>query len=141
MYFEFVLDASDIELWDIDLLDTNMPRKHFVCLQDVLKISSRYVLKTCLEDFFSVTIFRLPRRLVRRFQEVFKTCSKIKNCYAEDMLKTSPSHVLKTFSRHLEDQQMFAGMYLKYVNDFPSMHTFIFAQNGPRIHLRKIVDR
>ena len=36
-----------------------------------------------------------------RFEEVFKTSWKTKKCYAEDVLKTS--------SRRLEDQQMFAG--------------------------------
>ena len=87
-----------------------------------------FVLKTCLEDVFSVTIFRLPRRLQdvfktssRRFQDVFarrlqessqdvfKTSWKTKNCYAEYVLKTSSRHVSKTSSRRFEDQQMFAG--------------------------------
>ena len=63
------IDFSDT---DLDLLDTDTPSKHFV-------------LKTCLEDVFSVTIFRLPRRLQdvledvkllrwRRVEDVFKTC-------------------------------------------------------------------
>ena len=53
MHFGFTLDLPDIDLWNIDLLDTHLdllatdiPSKHFVCLQDV----------------FSVTIFPLPRR-------------------------------------------------------------------------------
>ena len=65
-----------------------MPSKHFVFsitssrrLQDM---SSR-----SLEDKFSVTIFRLPRRLQDVFQDNFKTSWKTKNCYAEDVLKTS----------------------------------------------------
>ena len=64
MHFGFALELSDIDLWNIDLLDThldfldtNIPSKHFVCLQDVLKTSSRYVFKTS------------PRH-------VFKTCSR-----------------------------------------------------------------
>ena len=43
MHFGFTLDSSDIDLWNIDLLDahldlldTNISSKHFVCLQDVL---------------------------------------------------------------------------------------------------------
>ena len=47
LHFGFALDSSDIDLWDIDsldtdldLLDTNIPSKHFLCLQDVLKTSS-----------------------------------------------------------------------------------------------------
>ena len=77
MHFGFALDSSDIDLLNMDLLDTHLdlldtdiPSKQFVCLQDVL------------ED---------------------------KKCYAEDVLKTSSRHVLKTSSRRLEDQQMFAG--------------------------------
>ena len=47
MHFGLALDSSDIDLWNkdlldthLDLLDTNIPSKHFVCLQDVLKTSS-----------------------------------------------------------------------------------------------------
>ena len=61
MHFGFALDLSDIDLSSIDLLDTHLdlldtdiPRKHFVCLQDVFKGSSRRLgkrkivtLKTC----------------------------------------------------------------------------------------------
>ena len=52
MHFGFALDLSDIDLLNIDLLDqrythldlldTDIPNKYFVCLQDVLK--------TCLQD-------------------------------------------------------------------------------------------
>ena len=48
MYLGFALDASDIDLWDIELLDTDLglldtdnPSKDFVCVQDVLKTSSK----------------------------------------------------------------------------------------------------
>ena len=77
------------------------------------------VFKTCLA-IFSVTIFRLPRRLedvlktsckyvlktswrhlARRLEDVLKTSWKTKNCYAEDVLKTSWRHVLKTSWRHV----------------------------------------
>ena len=51
MHFEFALELADIDLWNIDLLDTHfdlldtdIPRKHFVCLQDVFN--------TCLQDVF-----------------------------------------------------------------------------------------
>ena len=47
------LDLSDIDIWDIDLSDTDLDlldkdihSKHFVCLQDVFKTSSRHVLNT-----------------------------------------------------------------------------------------------
>ena len=55
MHFGFALDSSDIDLWDIDLLDrdldfldTNIPSKHFVCLQDVSN--------TYLEDVFKTNL-------------------------------------------------------------------------------------
>ena len=78
MYYGFALDSWDIDFWNIDLidthldlLDTNIPSKHFVCLQDVFK--------TCLQDVFSVTILCLPRCLQekllhwRRVEDVLKT--------------------------------------------------------------------
>ena len=44
MQFGFALDSSDVDLLNIglldthlDLLDTDIPSKHFVCLQDILK--------------------------------------------------------------------------------------------------------
>ena len=57
----------------------------------ISKTSSRHVCKKYLQD-------------------VFKTFLKTKNCYAEEVLKTSSRHVLKTFSRRLEDRKMFAGL-------------------------------
>ena len=50
-----------------------------------------------LQNVFSVTIFRLPRRL----EDVLKTSWKTKNCYAEDVLKTSWRYVFKTSWRCL----------------------------------------
>ena len=41
MHFGFAIDSSDIDLWYIDLLDTDIPSKHFVSFKDVLKTSSR----------------------------------------------------------------------------------------------------
>ena len=56
MHFRFALNLSDMHLLDIDLLDqrythldlldTDIPSKYFICLQDVLKTSSRHVFKT-----------------------------------------------------------------------------------------------
>ena len=100
-----------VRYWFRPWLDADIPSKHFVCLQDVFKMSSkRYqdmpsirlqdMLSRRLQDVFSITIFRLPIRL----EDVFKTSSrricktswKTKNCYAEDMLKTSSRHGFKT---------------------------------------------
>ena len=89
----------------LERLNSYIP--HFFCLQEVLQMSSRR-----LEDIFSVTIFLFPRRIQDVFktflQDVFKTSWKAKNCYAEDVLKTP--------SRRLQDQQMFAGLLNKNIN-------------------------
>ena len=52
MYFGFFLDLSDIDLWNTDLLDTHLglfdtdiPCKHFFCLHNVFKTSSRHDFK------------------------------------------------------------------------------------------------
>ena len=74
---------SDTDLWNIDLLDTHLDlldtditSKNFVCLRDVLKTSSRYVFKTSS-------------------RHVFKTSSR-------HVFKTSSRYVFKTSSRRLQ---------------------------------------
>ena len=69
----------DIDLpdTDLDLLDKDIPSKHFVCLQDVFKISSRHVFKTS------------SRRLQLNNFSSSKTSSR-------RICKTSLRHVLKT---------------------------------------------
>ena len=102
MHFGFALELSDIDLWNIDLLDTNLDlldtdilSKSFVCLHSVFKTLARYVFKTSsrhvftsrrLQEVFSVTIFCLPRHLERRKIVTLKTCWRL-----------------------LQDQQMFTG--------------------------------
>ena len=68
-----------------------------------------------IQDVFRVTIFCLPGRLKtswrclvntswRRLEDIWQDVLKkswIKNCYAEDVLKTFSRHVLKTSWRHL----------------------------------------
>ena len=85
--FGFSLDSSDVDLWNIDLLDTDIPSKHFVCLQDVLKTSS------AKKNSPSKTSSR-------RLQDVFARS-------LQDALED------KIFVRwrRVEDQQMFAGLF------------------------------
>ena len=54
-----------------------------------------------LQHVFSVTILPLPRRLKDVLKTSCKTSWKTKNCYVEDVLKTSWRHVLKTYWRHV----------------------------------------
>ena len=83
-----------------------MPKTSWRRLQDMSSRRLQDMSSRSLEDVFGVTIFRLPRRLQYVFrtslQHVIKTFWKIKNFYPEGVLKTS--------SRRLEDQQMFAGV-------------------------------
>ena len=88
MHCGFALDLSDTDLWNIDLLDTHLdlldtdiPSKHFACLQDFLKTSSRDVFKTPWrrlqhKQFF---VYQDVLENVKLFRwscvgEVFKTC-------------------------------------------------------------------
>ena len=107
MHFGFALDLSDIDLLNVDLLDQRythldlfvsktswrrLQRNNF----SSSKTSSRRFAR-CLQDVFASV------------QDVLETSWKTKNCYTEDVLKTSSRHVFKASSRRLEDQQMFAG--------------------------------
>ena len=81
MFSGLALNLTDIKFWDTDLLDTDIPSKNFACLQDV----------------FSVTIFRLPRRLARCLQDVLEDEKVIRWIRVEDIFKTC----LKTSLRRL----------------------------------------
>ena len=103
MHFGFALELSDIDLWNTDLLDTylgllnpeisiqispvsillvsikslrglqDMSSRH---LQDMSSRRLQDMSSRRLQDVFSVTIFRLPRRLQDVLQDVFKTSWK-----------------------------------------------------------------
>ena len=98
MHFGFALELSDIDVWNIDLLDTHLyllspdkyadiPSKHFVCLHNIFKKSSRHVSRTCLQDMSSrhlqdmssrrlqnMSSRRLQEMSSRRLQDVFVRC-------------------------------------------------------------------
>ena len=104
MHFGFALDSSCIDLWNIDLsdthldlLDTDIPRKHFVCLQDILKTSSRHIFKTFLRHPFKTSSRHIFKRSSRGLQEVLEDGKLLR-------------------WRRVEDQQMFSGSVL--VNSF-----------------------
>ena len=67
MHFGFALDSSDIDLFNTDLLDTDIPSKHFVLetsLRHVFKTSSRHVFKTSSRHVFKTSSRRLQRKNV-----------------------------------------------------------------------------
>ena len=98
MHFGFVLDLSDIDLWNIalldthiDLLNTDIPSKQLVCLLNVFKTSIRHVFKTSsrhVQDVFKTCL-----------QDVSKTSSAKQFFVLQDVFKTS----CKMSSRRLQD--------------------------------------
>ena len=67
-------------------MDREVTQQTFVGLQDVLKTSSGHVLKTSSTRLRrnNFSSFKTTRRPLEE-----KTSCKTKNCYAEDVLKTS----------------------------------------------------
>ena len=118
MHFGFALEMSDIDLRNIDSLDTNLdlldtdiPSKNFVSLHSVFKTSSRHVFKTSsrdvfktssrrLQDVFSVRVFRFPRRLE---ENLFKTSSRRLCKTTSRRLGRRKIVTLKACWRHLQD--------------------------------------
>ena len=89
MHFGFALELSDIDLGNTDLLDTHLgllnPELNPEISIQISPVSILFVsIKSLrglqdmssrrLQDVFSVTIFRLPRRLGRRKIVTLKTC-------------------------------------------------------------------
>ena len=97
MHFGFVLELSNIDLWNIDLLDTHLDlldtditSKNFVCLWDVSKASSRYVLKTSSRHVFKTS----GRRLQRNNFSSFKMSSRC----LQDMSSSKRFYVFQDFT-------------------------------------------
>ena len=106
-----------MDLWNIDLLDTHLdlldrdiPSKHFVCLQDVFKKSSRHVFKTSSRHVFKTSW----RRLQRNNFSSSKTSSRRLGRRKIVILKTCWRGLQDMSSRRLQDQQMFAGVFHPY---------------------------
>ena len=76
IHFEFALELSDIDLWNIDLLnnhldflDTDVPSKYFVCLDSVLKTFSRCVFNTSSRQVFKTSSKHVFKASSRRLQD------------------------------------------------------------------------
>ena len=128
MHFGFALELSDINLWNIDLLDTHLdllspgkytdiPSKYFVCLHNIFKTSSRHVFKTSSRHVFktySRHVLKTSSRCLqhnnfmssktswRRLENVLKTPWRHLTRPLEDVFKTSLQDVFKTSSRCLQ---------------------------------------
>ena len=115
MHFGFALVSSDLDLGNIDLLNTHLdlldgdiPSKSFSSSQDTLKMSLRR-----LEDVFNVKICRLPRRLARCLQDVFVRRLGRRKIVT---LKTCWKCLQDKSWRRLENQQIFAGQFCRFLN-------------------------
>ena len=99
MYFGIVLELSDIDLWNIDLLDTHLdlldtdiPSKYFACLHNVFKTSSRHVFKTSsrrLQRNNFSSSKTSSRRLARCLQDVLEDVKLLRWRRFEDVFKTN----------------------------------------------------
>ena len=114
MHFGFTLELSDIDLWNIDLLDTHLDlldtditSKNFVCLRDVLKTSSRYVFETSSRHVFNTSSTHVLKTSWRRLQRNSFSSSKT----SSRRLARRKIVTLKTCWRRFQDQQMFAGIF------------------------------
>ena len=112
------------------VFNTSLRHVFHTSSRHVFNTSSRHVFHTSSRHVFNTFSRRLQRNnflyrdsssrrlqdvFKKYLQDVFKTSWKTKNCYAEGVLKTSSRHVLKTSSRRLEGQQMFARIWLQYL--------------------------
>ena len=122
MNFGSAWELSDIDLWNIDLLDTHLdlldtdiPSKYFVSFHSAFKTSSRHVFNTSSRRLQRNNVSSSKtssRRLARCLQYVFKTSSRrlqdvfarrlqdfLEDIYVEDTLKTSwrPTNVCWDF--------------------------------------------
>ena len=107
MHFGLALELSDIDMWNIDsldthldFLDTNISSKYFVILHNVFKTSWRHVFKMSSRHVFKMSsrhVLKTSSALLRwrRFEVVFKTCLK-------DVFKTysRPTNVCWVQSKH-----------------------------------------
>ena len=84
MLFGFAIESSDTDLWDIDLLDTDLdlletatPSKIFICLlQDAFKASWRHVLKMSARHSLKTSWRRLQRNNFLSSKMYFKTSTR-----------------------------------------------------------------
>ena len=123
MYFRFALELSDIDLWNIDLLDTRLdlldthiPCRYFVSIHNVFKASSIYVFKTSSRHVFKTSsrhVFKTSWRPLQRHNFwSFKTSWRRLQEVLQNVFKRSARRVLQTFWRRVQYQQIFAGMAL-----------------------------
>ena len=103
------VDLSNIDLLDthLDLLDTDIPSKYFACLHNIFKTSSRHIFKTSSRHVFR-HVFKTSSRHVfktssRRLQRNNFSSSKTNKCLLGSLasLITSWSYIfMETYAKH-----------------------------------------
>ena len=96
MHFGFTLELSNVDLLNIDLLDTHLdlldtdiPSKYFACLHNVFKTSSRHVFKTSSRYVFKTSSRLLQRNNFSSSKTPSRLLGRRKIVTPEDVLKTS----------------------------------------------------
>ena len=108
MHFGLALALPDIDLWSIDLWDTDISGKYFVCLQNVLNMSWRHVFKTSSRHVFQTFSKHVFKTSWRRLQHNnFSSSKKSSRRLGRRKIVT-----LKTFWRGLQYQQMFLCLFV-----------------------------
>ena len=113
-------------LWNIDLLDThsdlsdrNITSKHFVCFQDVFKMTSKDVFKTPSKHVFKTSLRHAIKTSSRDLKRNNFSSSKMSwRRRLQDVLKHEKllrwRRVEDTFKTYLEDQKMFTGIGMPF---------------------------
>ena len=106
MNFGSAWELSDIDLWNIDLLDTHLdlldtdnPSKYFVSFHSAFKTSSRHVFNTSSRYVFKTS----SRRLQRNNVSSSKTSSRRLARCLQYVFKTSSRRLQDVFARRLQD--------------------------------------
>ena len=120
MYFGFALDSWNLDLWDIALLDIDLDLLVGQSKIQIPSVKTLFISKTSQKHVFKTSSGCLQRNnfsFPRRFHDVFKTSWKMKNCYAEEVLKTSSRQVLKKTWRLLKTSKCFPDSDLSFLSE------------------------
>ena len=129
MHFGFALELSNvdslnIDLLDIhlDLLDTDIPSKYFVCRHNVFKIFSRHAFKASLRHVFKTSsrhVFKTLRLQCNNFSSSKTTSRRL--CQTSPTRLGRSKDVLKTCWRRLKDQKIVAWIILLFCSFLSSL--------------------
>ena len=107
MHFGFALELPDIDLWNIDSLDTHLDLLSQISIQISL-VSILFVFKISSRRLQDMSSRNLQDMSSRRLQH----------------MSSRQRHVLKTSWRRLQDQQMFTGRFRKMWGKNPQLCPF-----------------